>query len=829
MQSPPPLTTADRALADAVGQLSLFFCKEAYVDGSANSTVLVYFSGVLGFSASGSSFERPRNYTPKLSGLIYCMRLCALEATLPRFTHRSNDWQARPRIGHVSRLNSIRERYMCFGCQAPMGELLSLRSYGRAFSRSDGPSFRVNWSDDGETVSWSDGILSMKQFRELGARVHNQIAASTSRLMYGWEPQLELKDVRDRMSDHESGYSFIQDPANNLRSRYLDLSSRACLDPIDGLMSGERWNFDAVRRYLKEESSLVLLIFQMLALRAGQAPRTSELSSLECYNGPSTARGIYVHDGRIVYITRHAKARQATNQEFQVARYLCVEDSMLFARYLVYIRPFVDMLYRKCYGHEAGRRLLFAAPDQPQKPWGADVLTKALKGLTQVVCGTAFGVQVYRQISIAVTERHIKALSHPFDRYDDRSPRADIEVVFAWQSGHRPVQRGTSYGIDAAYPDSLQPTLLRVYKWASEEWHQFLRVDQRSSNSLSDAATHVGEQTGTSQKRRTTDLAGNQPSKRTRVCEDDETPATQETTESQAVHSHSLPERRSLPCESSIGLVPRDVDSALAASGRRKEGPVSSPPTVARRSVVANPPSPPDLRHDVVYGSLTARGQSRIMECSREGHPDSDYETVPESPAVGRTDNSGSSVQLVGKAGGDLSKDAKECVGWWLGKCAFCVGKGMGGREVLHHMHKCSRGGQEQYDRELGEHFFLSEFRVKRGCRRCGLPFSVCGAWKHLSHLKSDKKLWRRLDSAHCASDSITYEVVVGFFQCGAEYYWLDLATSAEEAGVDLGDLEELAVWLCRPLWYDKSRAANLVDFFIRWTKKAQRVTSAAE
>ena len=31
----------------------------------------------------------------------------------------------------------------------------------------------------------------------------------------------------------------------------------------------------------------------------------------------------------------------------------------------------------------------------------------------------------------------------------------------------------TSYRIDAAYPDSLQPALLRVYRWVSGEWQRF--------------------------------------------------------------------------------------------------------------------------------------------------------------------------------------------------------------------------------------------------------------------------------------------------------------------------------------------------------------------
>ena len=45
------------------------------------------------------------------------------------------------------------------------------------------------------------------------------------------------------------------------------------------------------------------------------------------------------------------------------------------------------------------------------------------------------------------------------------------------------MQRGTSYGIDAAYPDSLQPSLLRVYRWTSDVWHKFLDETQNNNDS----------------------------------------------------------------------------------------------------------------------------------------------------------------------------------------------------------------------------------------------------------------------------------------------------------------------------------------------------------
>jgi hypothetical protein len=80
--------------ADLVGQLSIQLCKESFVDGRPSSTILVYSSGVLGFSADPSTFERPRNYTSKISGLIYCARLCFLVAVLPRFAHDSIGWRS---------------------------------------------------------------------------------------------------------------------------------------------------------------------------------------------------------------------------------------------------------------------------------------------------------------------------------------------------------------------------------------------------------------------------------------------------------------------------------------------------------------------------------------------------------------------------------------------------------------------------------------------------------------------------------------------------------------------------------------------------------------
>lgn len=304
-------------------------------------------------------------------------------------------------------------------------------------------------------------------------------------------------------------------------------------------MRGDRWNMAAVYSYLEMEIQFLLEIMLVMYILAGQGPRSPELFSLEHRNGESTSRGVCVHDGSLVYIIRHAKARKATNNEFQVARYLGSKESRLLATYLIYVRPFTDMLCRVCLKHENGRRRLFASPNSPDTPWKVQMLTNALKALTKDICGSSFGVQIYRLISIAVTEKHVKQVSKPFNRYDDKTVAADIEVAYSWQSGHRPIQRGATYGIDGAFPDSLQPALLRVYRWASEEWQIFMNLGSVQRESQSTPRSQYGT------KRHASDTLDQRDTTRPRL----EIPVPASSTPRQTTPSHPDAPLRSIgPC-----------------------------------------------------------------------------------------------------------------------------------------------------------------------------------------------------------------------------------------------------------------------------------------
>ncbi|KAK1613528.1 hypothetical protein BDP81DRAFT_336820, partial [Colletotrichum phormii] len=215
---------------DLTLRLLYFLMTEEFEDGQSKSTLLVYFSRVLGLTSDGTGFRRPGNYTANLSAFIYCARLVIMEVLspqldmlLPQTSHDYVGYPARPRHGQLSILNRVRRETMCLASQAPLGEFLSLRAYGRTVSLADGPSFRFHWSDDGQIISWDDGRLSLQQFRSLAHDMVDHTASAVDWLMYNWHPVFDLARTKDRIANTHQGYSFVSDPANGLHEAYLGL------------------------------------------------------------------------------------------------------------------------------------------------------------------------------------------------------------------------------------------------------------------------------------------------------------------------------------------------------------------------------------------------------------------------------------------------------------------------------------------------------------------------------------------------------------------------------------------------------------------------------
>lgn len=480
-----PCTIRDHAIGILL-RFGYFSFGEEFVDGTASSTLLIYFAAVRGLSSKDDQFLYPHQYTPILARLIYIARLICLEALLPRFAHQSVGIPARPRLGQLQRLNETRHHIMCDGTASPLGELLSLLAYGCSLRRCTIPSFCFEWSDDGQEISWDgDNQLTMDAFRGLSRSILHAASQCCRRLLFDWEPDITgMGQIRDRLSDVRLGYSFLSDPANRLGDRYLMLVERACLSSMRGLLkrdstSAGSWDFTSVRAYVRLHDDFLRMLMVLLHTTGGKGSRISELLSLEHSNTAFQPRGLCFYRGRLISITRHHKVRLWTNNEFQVARFYPDAVSHLAYCYIVYIRPLTNMLLRKCLQRPPLGSLLFE-PAASSAPWTTNTFTRELRQLASTIPGfpPGIGAQLYRQLCTAIAVKHVHPAATNFNRHDPISAYGQQDSISAWQSGHTSLRQATTYGLDGAYHAHLQPTLLALYEDISRQWHAFLGFDQ---------------------------------------------------------------------------------------------------------------------------------------------------------------------------------------------------------------------------------------------------------------------------------------------------------------------------------------------------------------
>lgn len=485
-------------LLESVFHLSTALCMEEFTDGQPHSTTLIYLGGILGFTDDGAGFQRPARYTPTISALIYLQRLLFLEYALPYqpYQHRGRSGPAQSE--YLCTLRQVQARYMCEGSATPLGELTSLLPYGREMLKTEQPSIFFRWSDDDQTVHFAEHSLHLDHYRQFAWSLLDTATDRCNELMFHWAPAISLEQARDVISNREPGYSFVQDPRNQMKGLYLQLFHRACAAGPDSLIQGDQWHLWSVSRYLGLHESYLADLMLVMEIWCGLTARGSELFSIEVCNGPINPRGIYLYNGQVMYVAPHHKARRSTDHAFHVARYFPPFAGHLIVKYLVFIRPLVYMVLRKCMKTSTASNLLFVSqPTQAGqslfRQWRTTDLSSHSRRRSLGLLQIPLGIRLLRQLTIAIVNKHLRSFSRPSYQYDDRSVNADSDVVWDWLSGHRPAQSGRSYGLDGAFPHLLQPRLLHQYGLKSSQWHRFLCLSARKQPLVSSNLNHNGE------------------------------------------------------------------------------------------------------------------------------------------------------------------------------------------------------------------------------------------------------------------------------------------------------------------------------------------------
>ncbi|KAH8797898.1 hypothetical protein F5884DRAFT_814251 [Xylogone sp. PMI_703] len=495
--------------------------------------LFIHFSGILSLRYTPASHTTQRRIghcqgfapiaqaTGHLAGFVWISRLFVLEYALPQSPYRYLEWPGRETYPDpLARLHAVRCKVLLKDSTSVFAQTLRLQILGRTTRNYKVATTLVNWSDDFSQFRVEGKQAQTLQVAQFQAWVGQCVADAQGLLDellggYSLAELPPLASIQDSFSEEAPGLSFLTLPANRPRLEPCTVAfGRAVLARLKKGPKPARnlpQFFSLHDRFL----SALLLVTQ---LTGGQPCRGPELLSCKVYNTQHSTRNFFVHWGRFCTLIQYNKAHGQLETPFYVARFLPLTVSLMLYQYLVCVRPLANHLRAK-YHHKRAEQpqYLWATgssrldkepqPTASETPansdqvdsrssttslqasgfWPTEALTNVMKessirhGLPIV-----FSTQIYRQVAIALTKTLIIPRVYQSDRqhrvlreYTD--PESEFcHRLFAWQAGHGLLEHTKVYGLNGAYPTTMQPELLKLYHKVSAAWHAWLELEPPS-------------------------------------------------------------------------------------------------------------------------------------------------------------------------------------------------------------------------------------------------------------------------------------------------------------------------------------------------------------
>jgi hypothetical protein len=134
----------------------------------------------------------------------------------------------------------------------------------------------MSWSLDGQTLDIAGSRISMDEFRQTIHSLLARLEQATRKLMFNWWLKVDLITMKDDLAKHQPGYSFLQEPANQLQSSFKHLNRKAFSKDRGGFALRGKGQEQAIL-YLKQCSNIVTLLFSSIHVLSGMPARGEEL------------------------------------------------------------------------------------------------------------------------------------------------------------------------------------------------------------------------------------------------------------------------------------------------------------------------------------------------------------------------------------------------------------------------------------------------------------------------------------------------------------------------------------------------------------------------
>ena len=285
-------------------------------------SVIKYFMGILGRSVSEARWLSPKEYTPLLARILFCMQVIGLEYSLPSAERDTLDIKGNGRP-HI-RLNQFRSKWLVENEPSPFNTLHKLLNYGIKAAK-DGLGFHwIRIDADEEWLYYKGERMNIQRLKDFQHTILQKAEEILSRsLLFRTSRNVEdinpYQFVHEDFSNLDTGYYFADVIPNWRETNWLTMLNNlkgnsakwSMLVDHDTSVQEQRivWRVEGIKEYEKMTNEFLEYILVAMNMQGGQTGRGEEMVMMTYKNTPDGERNLKIESGQVVLETVYHKSQ----------------------------------------------------------------------------------------------------------------------------------------------------------------------------------------------------------------------------------------------------------------------------------------------------------------------------------------------------------------------------------------------------------------------------------------------------------------------------------------------------------------------------------------
>ena len=171
---------------------------------------------------------------------------------------------------------------------------------------------------------------------------------------------------------------------------------------------GLQWNRAGVERYMGQVVEFREKLLMLMHINGEQLARASKILSVRhCNTTRGEHRNVYIENELVVFVTREHKGYSMKGNVKMIHRYLLQKVETLLVYYLLLILSFQQRLKLAMWKKEEVSTFLWLV-DSQERQFTFERMRKCMKREIEASMGVELIIQMYREISIAMSRRWVR-------------------------------------------------------------------------------------------------------------------------------------------------------------------------------------------------------------------------------------------------------------------------------------------------------------------------------------------------------------------------------------------------------------------------------------